>query len=75
MRQGSSSVETGKMGIYNYTNASTYTLGDSDTCIISIEFTGKEETYAQFIGQVVVDVKDVPEQMCGAEWICIHPIL
>lgn len=50
-------IETGKMGIYNYTNASAYTLGDSDTCIISIEFTGKEETYAQFIGQVVVDVK------------------
>lgn len=67
-------IETGKMGIYNYTNASAYALGDSDTCIISIEFTGKEETYAQFIGQVVVDVKaDVVERTAYAVGKIIVP--
>ncbi|MCD8336239.1 MAG: hypothetical protein LUD18_03015 [Lachnospiraceae bacterium] len=51
-----SQIEEGAMGIYTYTNASAYTVGDSNTKIISMEFTAKEETYAQFIAQVVLEV-------------------
>ncbi len=49
-------VEAGKIGIHTFTNASAYTLGDTNTRIISIEFATKEENHAQFFGQVVVDV-------------------
>jgi len=51
-----SQIEEGKMGLYTYTNASTYSIADSNTKIISMEFTAKEETYAQFIAQVVVEI-------------------
>ena len=49
-------VEAGKIGIHTCTNASAYTLGDTNTKIVSIEFATKEENHAQFFGQVVVDV-------------------
>lgn len=48
-------VDAGKIGIHIFTNASAYTLADTDTKIISIEFATKEENHAQFFGQVVVD--------------------
>lgn len=48
-------VEAGKIGIHTFTNASAYTLADTDTKIISIEFATTEENHAQFFGQVVVD--------------------
>lgn len=48
-------VDAGKIGIHTFTNASAYTLADTDTKIISIEFATKEENHAQFFGQVVVD--------------------
>ncbi|MCD8362505.1 MAG: hypothetical protein LUC98_06025 [Lachnospiraceae bacterium] len=51
-----SQIEEGKMGLYTYTNASAYTIADSNTKIISMEFTAKEETYAEFIAQVVVEI-------------------
>ena len=54
-------VEAGKIGIHTVTNASAYTLGSTNTRIISIEFATKEENHAQFFGQVVVDV--VAEQI------------
>lgn len=48
-------LDAGKIGIHTFTNASAYTLGETDTRIISIEFATTEENHAQFFGQVVVD--------------------
>lgn len=48
-------VEAGKIGIHTFTNASAYTLGETDTKVISIEFATTEENHAQFFGQIVVD--------------------
>ena len=50
-------IEAGKIGIHTFTNASGYTIGETDVRIISIEFASKEENHAQFFGQVVVDVE------------------
>lgn len=49
-------VEAGKIGIHTFTNASEYSVHDTDVRIISIEFATKEETHAQFFAQVLVDV-------------------
>lgn len=48
-------IEAGKIGIHTFTNASAYTLGETNVRIISIEFASKEENHAQFFGKVVVD--------------------
>ena len=53
-------IEAGKIGIHTFTNASGYTIGESNVRIISIEFASKEENHAQFFGQVVVDVAADP---------------
>ena len=50
-------IEAGKIGIHTFTNASEYTIGETDVRIISIEFAFKEENHAQFFGQIVVDVE------------------
>ena len=50
-------IEAGKIGIHTFTNASEYSIGETDVRIISIEFAFKEENHAQFFGQVVVDVE------------------
>ena len=52
--------EAGKIGIYTFTNASAFTVRDTDTKIITIEFATKDEINALFFGQVIVDVT-VPE--------------
>ncbi len=49
-------IEAGKLGIHTFTNASAYSIPDTDVKIISIEFASKEENHVQFFGQVVVDV-------------------
>lgn len=53
-------IEAGKIGIHTFTNASEYSIGETDVRIISIEFASKEENHAQFFGQVVVDVTADP---------------
>ena len=53
-------IEAGKIGIHTFTNASEYSIGETDVRIISIEFASKEENHAQFFGQVVVDVAAYP---------------
>ena len=53
-------IEAGKIGIHTFTNASEYSIGETDVRIISIEFASKEENHAQFFGQVVVDVEADP---------------
>lgn len=52
-------IEAGKIGIHTFTNASAYTIADSNVRIISIEFASSEETHVQFFGQVIVDVSAV----------------
>lgn len=53
-------IEAGKLGIHTFTNASAYSIADTDVKIISIEFASKEENHVQFFGQVVVDVAAEP---------------
>lgn len=50
----------GKIGIHTFTNASAFSISDTDTKIISIEFATSEEVMAQFFGSVIVDVKADP---------------
>lgn len=52
--------EAGKIGIHTFTNASSFTVGETDTKIISIEFAASEEVMAQFFGSVIVGVKANP---------------
>lgn len=51
-----SQIEAGKIGIHTFTNASSFTVADQDTRIISIEFATSEDNHAQFFGQVIVNV-------------------
>ena len=48
--------EAGKIGIHTFTNASSFTVGESDVKIISIEFAPNEAVMAQFFGAVIVGV-------------------
>ena len=67
-------VEAGKIGIHTFTNASAYTLGSTNTKIISIEFATKEENHAQFFGQIVVDVvADTVERTAHAKGTILIP--
>ncbi len=50
-------IEAGKIGIHTFTNASAYSVADTNVRIISIDFASKEETHVQFFGQVMVDTK------------------
>nr|WP_144364604.1 hypothetical protein [Lacrimispora amygdalina] len=55
-------IEAGKIGIHTFTNASAYSVAQTNVRIISIEFASKEETHVQFFGQVVVDVRAVQQE-------------
>lgn len=67
-------IEAGKIGIHTFTNASAYTLGETNVRIISIEFAFKEENHAQFFGQVVVDVTaDAVERSANANGTIVVP--
>ena len=60
-------IEAGKIGIHTFTNASAFSIGDTNTKIISIEFATSEDNHAQFFGQIIVDVKaDVVERSTTA---------
>ena len=68
-------IEAGKLGIHTFTNASAYSIADTDVKIISIEFASKEENHVQFFGQVVVDVAAEPvERSASAKGTVIVPI-
>lgn len=61
-------IEAGKIGIHTFTNASAYTVAETDVKIISIEFATSEENHAQFFGQVIVDVQaDTIERKASAK--------
>ena len=49
-------IEAGRIGIHTFTNASAFTVTDTDTKIISIQFATSEDNHAQFFGQIIVDV-------------------
>lgn len=49
-------IEAGKIGIHTFTNASAYTVNETDVKIISIEFAAAKETHVQFFAIAVVDV-------------------
>lgn len=55
-------IEAGKIGIHTFTNATAYSVAQTDVRIISIEFASKDETHVQFFGQVVVDVSAVQQE-------------
>lgn len=67
-------VEDGKLGIHTFTNASAYSVADTNVKIISIEFASKEENHVQFFGQVIVDVKALEkEQTASARGTIVVP--
>lgn len=45
-----------KVGIHTFTNASAFTVSDTNTKIIALEFASSEANHAQFFGQIIVDV-------------------
>lgn len=49
-------IEAGRIGIHTFTNASSFSVADTDVKIISIEFAASEETHVQFFGEIVIDV-------------------
>ena len=66
--------EAGKIDIHTFTNASAYTIAETNVRIISIEFASKEENHAQFFGQVVVDVvADTVERTAKASGTIVIP--
>lgn len=66
--------EAGKIGIHTFTNASSFTVGETDTKIISIEFAASEEVMAQFFGSVIVGVKADPiERKASAKGEVVIP--
>lgn len=58
-------IEAGKIGIHTFTNASAYTVNETDTKIISIEFAAAEETHVQFFAIAIVDVSADTVEMKG----------
>lgn len=67
------SVEAGKMILYSYTNARRYEVGEGKAEIVNIEFTTLEETDAQFLATVILDICDVPESaLCQLEVIYFY---
>ena len=48
-------IEAGKIGIHTFTNASAFTVNDTDVKIISIQFASSEQNHAQFFGQIIID--------------------
>lgn len=67
-------VDAGKIGIHTFANASAYTLADTDTKIISIEFATTEENHAQFFGQVVDAAALQAERTASAKGTIVIPV-
>ncbi len=53
----------GKIGIKTFTNASAFTVAETDVKIISVEFAASEEEMAQFFGSVILDVNADAREM------------
>ena len=57
INQINETASSGKLGIHTFTNASAYSIADTDVKIISIQFASSEENHMQFLGEVVMDVQ------------------
>ncbi len=67
-------IEAGKMGLFTYTNAKAYSLSKARCAVISMEFASSQETDAQFIGQVMLEVSAAQvERQASAEGRIIIP--
>ena len=61
-------IEAGKMGLFTYTNAKAYSLSKARCAVISMEFASSQETDAQFIGQVMLEISAAQvERQASAE--------
>lgn len=49
-------IESGKIVVHSYVNASPFTVSSTDTQIVSIEFASNEDTDAQFNASILLDV-------------------
>ena len=49
-------IEAGKIVVYNFTNVAPFTIGTSPTEVLAITFTSKEETTAQFLAEILLEV-------------------
>ena len=68
-------IEAGKMGLFTYTNAKAYSLSKARCAVISMEFASSQETDAQFIGQVMLEVSAAQvERQASAEGRIIVPL-
>lgn len=67
-------IEAGKIGIHTFTNASSFSVADTDVKIISMEFAASEETHVQFFGEVVIDVlAEQTERTAAAKGTIVIP--
>ena len=57
INQINETASSGKLGIHTFTNASAYSIADTDVKIISIQFASSEENHMQFLSEVVMDVQ------------------
>ena len=68
-------IEAGKMGLFTYTNAKAYSLSKARCAVISMEFASSQETDAQFIGQVMLEVSAAQvERQASAEGRIVVPL-
>lgn len=51
-------IEAGKIVVYNFVNAAPFTIGSSNTEVMAINFTSKEETTAAFLAEVLFEVEN-----------------
>lgn len=60
-------VEAGKLVVYNFVNVSPFNIGSTPTEILAITFTSKEETTAQFLAEILlqVDAENVTTKLSG----------
>ena len=68
-------IEAGKMGLFTYTNAKAYSLSKARCAVISMEFASSQETDAQFIGQVMLEISAAQvERQAAAEGTITVPL-
>ena len=75
INQINETASSGKLGIHTFTNASAYSIADTDVKIISIQFASSEENHMQFLGEVVMDVQaDAVSRSAEAKGTIVVPI-
>ncbi len=75
INQINETASNGKLGIHTFTNASAYSIADTDVKIISIQFASAEENHMQFLGEVVMDVQaDAVSRSAEAKGTIVVPL-